>query len=285
MPVPKDAVELTPAQVRRLPTDELKRTVLMSRLAYWDEKSVLRDSRVNDELRPDLLDGFPRVITSSDSHNATVYLWLMRSTSTLYIAFRGSGNIGESLTDVFANRREMGVHEKKGLVHGGILSQFDAIEPVLRGLIEQHQSDYTNLVFTGHGVGGGLATLAAPFVAEMHADKTVSCFTYGSPRVGDEDFCGWFNAKIRNKFRIVIEGDPLANMPASSRFSHVHDAVCLTSEGALQYWPETPANQRWDIPFGSLVMYIVTVFVHTQWEYVERVNAACSDVHAAQRGG
>jgi hypothetical protein len=282
-PVPSTAVELTDSEKRSLPTGAMRLSLLLSRVAYGDEKSVTRDTRVSQELLNQAETGFPKLLQSTDPHHATCHLWLFPNDKHMYVVFRGSGSVGESLTDVFSHRQEL--KGSRGLVHGGMCNQFNQIQPALQSLLQEYHDKFDKLTFTGHGIGAGIATIAAPFFAEQCSEKTFWVITYGGPRVGNEDFKKWFNEKIpNNKFRFIIEGDPLPNMPASSRYSHVQDAICLSHEGRILNWPETPSTERWDIPFGSLVMYIVSSFLHNQWEYSERITGMCSEMESAKRG-
>ena len=282
-PVPAHATEATEAEKRELPCSDIRLTGFLSRLAYGDEKAVVRDAHVARDLLDNTENGFPKLL-QSDPHHGVCHMWLFPQRREMVLVFRGSGSVGESLTDALSSRKEL--QGSRGKVHGGILNQFNELQPILQLLLQEHHDHFDKLVFTGHGIGGALATIAAPFFAELCSEKTFSVITYGSPRVGDDDFCTWFNEKIpKNKYRFVLEGDPLPNMPASSRYTHVQDALCLTHEGRLFTWPETPSNERWDIPFGSLVMYIVSSFLHNQWEYSERVNTLCLELETARKGG
>jgi alpha-beta hydrolase superfamily lysophospholipase len=186
----------------------------------------------------------------------------------MVVAFRGSGTVGESLMD----------YDTKCKIHSGFLTEFNAIEPVLKSLISPYHDKFEDLVITGHGIGGALATICAPHFANMCPQTKISCITFGSPRVGDKAFCDWFNSatNIELKLRLVIEDDPLPMFPSTSPYQHVHDAICLRHDGRLEKWPDT--DQRSDMPFGSLVMYIVSVFVHLQWEYDDRFSHACEDI-------
>ena len=283
-PVPEDATEATDTEKRELPCTDIRLTAFLSRLAYGDEKAIVRDAHVARDLLDNTENGFPKLLLSEDPHHGVCQMWLFPSRKEMVLVFRGSGSVGESLSDAFSSRKEL--QGSRGLVHGGILNQFNELQPILQLLLQEHHDKFDKLVITGHGIGGALATLAGPYFAELCSEKEFYVITYGSPRVGNDDFCRWFNEKIpRNKYRFVIEGDPLPNMPASSRYAHVQDAVCLTHEGRLFTWPETPSNKRWDIPFGSLVMYIVSSFLHNQWEYYERINTLCLELETAKRGG
>ena len=283
-PVPSNATEASEAEKRELPCGDVRLTAFLSRLAYGDEKAVSRDAHVTRDLLPKTENGFPKLLQSEDPHHGVCHMWLFPDHKEMVLVFRGSGSVGESLSDAFSSRKEL--HGSRGLVHGGILNQFNQLQPVLQSVLQEHHDKFDKLIFSGHGIGAALATIAAPFFAELCSEKTFSVITYGGPRVGNDDFCKWFNEKIpTNKYRFVLEGDPLPNMPASSRYSHVQDALCITHEGRLYTWPETPSNERWDIPFGSLVMYIVSSFLHNQWEYSERVNTLCLELETAKKGG
>lgn len=63
----------------------------------------------------------------------------------------------------------------------------------------------------GHSLGGALATLAALSLAERGLE--VECVTFGSPKVGDEDFCRFFRSKVHRNARFVNKFDPVPRVP------------------------------------------------------------------------
>jgi len=102
-------------------------------------------------------------------------------------------------------------------VHEGFLTQFNSI----KDKIDDACSNAENIVFCGHSLGGALATLASLHYAYKHLNTSVSCVTFGSPRVGDYEFKRLFDHKIKMSLRYVNDNDPIPCLPTSWRYKHV----------------------------------------------------------------
>jgi len=122
-----------------------------------------------------------------------------------------------------------------------------------------------HVCFTGHSLGGALATIGAvdfkihslpridafiksqqspdfsrnsfserrghlsPSVRRIH----VSMYNFGSPRVGNSAFAELFDKQVPDGFRVVVDGDPVPGVPFSSAgFKHVGTEVLIDSIGA-----------------------------------------------------
>lgn len=71
------------------------------------------------------------------------------------------------------------------------------------------------ICFTGHSLGAALAVLSASRLA----DEKVSLYTFGCPRVGNQQLCDWALAGRRNQvFRFVNFNDSVAHVPLESAF-------------------------------------------------------------------
>lgn len=104
---------------------------------------------------------------------------------TTYVVFRGTES---KLIDVVTDLKARQVHWKEAegvLVHVGFKTAYDLIRPRLSQLLAGRKG---KVVFTGHSLGGALATLGA---ADF-ADTTHALVTFGSPRIGNAAFAGLF---------------------------------------------------------------------------------------------
>lgn len=70
-----------------------------------------------------------------------------------------------------------------GKVHGGFLAAYEEVRGLLAETVKA-KPPAQKLWFTGHSLGGALASLAA---ADF-ADETAGLYTYGAPRAGNSDF-------------------------------------------------------------------------------------------------
>jgi len=95
--------------------------------------------------------------------------------------------------------------------------------------------------FTGHSLGGALATLAAArALADRDRGRLDGLYTFGSPRVGDEDFADSFRRMLAERgltyYRFVNGEDVVAAVPHFSkpRLS-IPPVVTFKHAGTLKY--------------------------------------------------
>lgn len=94
------------------------------------------------------------------------------------IAFKGT----DSIQDWIGNLKLIPEQWKTGgYVHSGFLDAYHLLEHYVHITTDT----ISNVILTGHSLGGALALLAATTIPE----KVHSIYTYGMPRVGDNDFC------------------------------------------------------------------------------------------------
>jgi hypothetical protein len=117
------------------------------------------------------------------------------------------------------------------------LSLRDSVDHALAQFTDNFSDGYS-YYFTGHSLGGALATLSAADTQARHggpgASLDVTMINYGSPRVGNRAFCREYNRLVPNSFRVVNGSDLVARMPQTpSRlrggFRHV-GRTCLVDE-------------------------------------------------------
>ncbi len=108
-------------------------------------------------------------------------------------------------------------------VHRGFQLALDAVQDDLRDAIRHIDGP---LFFTGHSLGGAVATLAAT----RHAPHAV--YTFGSPRVGDADLVGSF--ETTSVYRVVNGADLVTRVPpaiGANGFRHVGELHYLARDG------------------------------------------------------
>ena len=69
--------------------------------------------------------------------------------------------------------------------------------------------------FTGHSLGGALATHAAldsALLGLVYPEETI-IYTQGSPRVGFEKFADYFDKMFKETYRVVYWKDAIARVP------------------------------------------------------------------------
>ena len=176
-----------------------------------------------------------------------VYLVFNRDRGSLILIFRGSesstdwiGNLGAIKTRIMAN--------EKAKVHAGFLSAYRLVREKLIDCLEKNffipNAPLKNNLgaikefhFTGHSLGGALATIAAYDFSKnifREYDFKYVCYTFGSPRVGDQAFKDEFNRKIDQCYRVVnnsqFRADIVTSAPTKIRdFHHVGEQIDVSS--------------------------------------------------------
>lgn len=72
-----------------------------------------------------------------------------------------------------------------------------------------------SVIFTGHSLGGALAVHAAAdgILSGVMEDREVEVYTYGQPRVGNQEFIDLFISQISEFYRVVHHGDLVPHVP------------------------------------------------------------------------
>lgn len=120
-----------------------------------------------------------------------------------------------------------------GRVHRGFKQALDEIwdppdrdederlKPYLDGVCEAGRKVW----FTGHSLGGALATLAAG-----RYDHAPELYTFGSPRVGDRAYAKGLNLAA---YRFVNGRDVVPRVPLKGKYRHVGAAKRIDEEGRI----------------------------------------------------
>jgi len=84
----------------------------------------------------------------------------------------------------------------------------------------------SKIIITGHSLGGALSSLCAldltlnPISANQ---PQITAVTFGSPKVGDEEFAKLYNSSIPSCYRMILKYDGIPLLPPSiPRLSYRH---------------------------------------------------------------
>lgn len=132
------------------------------------------------------------------------------------------------------------------------------------------------LYITGHSLGGALAALYATmlhYVGETEvASKIGAVYTFGQPRIGDEDFADYAGEKLRGKyFRVVYCNDVVPRVPFDNElfsfkhfgdcayFNSVYDGLTLQEEPNRNFFAvgrqlTMHVNALWEVVQGVVMM-------------------------------
>lgn len=115
--------------------------------------------------------------------------------------------------------------------HKGFATMYSALRQHLHSLVPKRAHA---VVFTGHSLGGALATLAALDFAS-NGTATVSAYTFGAPHVGDRNFKNVFDARVPVAVRCVNPFDPVPKA-LSAQLVHTkgyYPVASLTNDSVL----------------------------------------------------
>lgn len=141
----------------------------------------------------------------------------------LVIGFRGSEETGlwDWITDLKFIQQVYPYGEKKDSqirVHNGFISAYKSVREAIHTQVKQ--TKHPRVICTGHSLGGALATLCALDVQYNFPDKQVSCYSYGSPKVGNDYFAKSYNERVPHTYRFVNSADTVPELPPG-RYEHV----------------------------------------------------------------
>ena len=98
--------------------------------------------------------------------------------------------------------------ETVGKVHRGFKREVDDLWPYLEDALTNNKK---TLWFTGHSLGGAMATISAGRCLLSHIrSEPAGLYTYGSPRVGDKQYVNYTNIP---HYRWVNNNDIVARVP------------------------------------------------------------------------
>ncbi|KAF0707832.1 Aste57867_6521 [Aphanomyces stellatus] len=210
--------------------------------ATYDDKDkvTLMDTMALDRDQVRVLDSLLDV--KSDTHGT---VFLDDHNHRLVVAFRGTASKKNACTD-FKIHAVAPTHWTTGTaadsecadirLHAGFWDAYCSIRDQLHTALAAHTDK--PWVFTGHSLGGALATIAAFDVSRTFKNTKVTMYNYGSPRVGNHAFAKAFSNRVKG-FRVVNDGDVIVGEPMFAidftggrvtpvNYKHVGTAVLLS---------------------------------------------------------
>lgn len=201
-------------------------------------------------------------VTLLDRDDSQAYV--IETDAETVVAFRGTQvTSGFSMTDVLRNAKiafvPLGLSQN-GKVHRGYK---EAVDVIADDLVEALAHAVRPLKFTGHSLGGAMATYARTLTP--HPDMTV---TFGSPKVGNREF-----VKVHSHIHLerFVHGRDIAPKHARPWLGYRHGGsfTKITRGGQV-------VERSWSwrdeliLPFGLTI----GTFDHRVGEYVDKLYGA-----------
>jgi hypothetical protein len=180
------------------------------------------------------------------------YVGYFAQDDQIVIAFRGTRNLKNWIEDLKVGKPDSPFPNspKDAKIHYGFLETWHYIKTqvVEELLILSNIHPYSNLLITGHSLGGAVATLCSADVRNTYPDLNVrkwQVFTIGQPRVGNKAFAQWFENLNISFHRVVNQQDLTPHLPpAFVDFNHVGTEVYIANEQEETYYCPSPDIER-----------------------------------------
>lgn len=209
----------------------------MAEMAYFNKEyveecfSCKTDNEIKNEINLSVnLICTPYFFDASETGycDAQVYICNTKK-NELLITCRGTESLSDIITDlklwrdnlydIYYNNNFQKYKTKFSIpkVHAGFYEQYHTIKDIIYQKIHTYLETEENpvIIFTGHSLGGALATIGAACMSIIfkHRNVNVKCYTYGSPKVGNYEFVNIFNTFVNKSVRYVNNKDPVPMTP------------------------------------------------------------------------
>jgi pimeloyl-ACP methyl ester carboxylesterase len=143
------------------------------------------------------------VYGSANIESAEAHVQVTRLDECFVVAFRGTKNIRDVLTDADAWRENI----KGCSVHKGFYASLTTVFSRVEAAVNQNPN--LPVIITGHSLGGALAALAA-YRCQWNVH---SVYTFGQPRTGDRNFAALYDRLPFPSYRVTNGADLIPWIP------------------------------------------------------------------------
>lgn len=145
------------------------------------------------------------------------------SLSSIVVSFKGADSISTFINELKTARE---TYEKcSGCeVSKSFNELYLTVQPSVLSQIESLHRIYRNagIYVTGHGLGGAFAILAATDIKTLYQSAD-AVYTFGQPRVGNDQFSSYYSKSIPETYRVIHFADIVPHLPATSA-GYVHSS-------------------------------------------------------------
>lgn len=134
---------------------------------------------------------------------------------------------------------------RNAMTHKGFSDAYKSVsEPILEKVSAMMNESPRPIYFTGHSLGGALASLCSVDIAISLGTTDLFVCTIGSPKVGNYYFQRLYNEIVPAHWRIAMRSDIITTLPRMG-YHHVGKRVALTSSGEIFLDPNAIETMLW----------------------------------------
>lgn len=156
---------------------------------------------------------------------------------TVYVCFKGCANLEDYIASI--DIRNCKVQGTTVGIHNGFCerSKFFQNDVQKRIMGACSTGTVSNIVFTGHSAGGSVAQITALLVDDVMecTDINKYCYTFGSPKSGDEIFKDALEQIYGERLlRVEMYNDLVCLLPMQPQFLHAGNAIILKDNSVIK---------------------------------------------------
>lgn len=187
------------------------------------------------------------------------------SLSSIVVSFKGADSINTFINELKTARETFDKCEGCE-VSKSFNELYLTVQPSVLSNIESLHRIYRNagIYITGHGLGGAFAILAATDITQLY-QTTDAVYTFGQPRVGNEQFATYYSKTLPSTYRVIHYADIVPHLPATSA-GYLHSSLeewyqtdmksYKTCEGESSACSNSISPQSWSISDNNITNYI-----------------------------
>lgn len=130
------------------------------------------------------------------------------------------------------------------LVHQGFYNAFAGVEGYIRTEIQKLTALFRSakIYVTGYSLGSALATIAALDIHNLfgHVDQL---YTFGEPRVGNENFASYITSSLPERYRVIHYADIVPHVPPQIPVPYAHFAYEIWYDEAMKTFKQCGAEE------------------------------------------
>jgi len=208
---------------------------LATQLAYFSQLAYTPRSNINYELTE-----FDIVHLEDKETDTQGFIAI--DDKDLFIVFRGTTNIDDWKTNLNTIFTKWEVAGNLLITHKGFLEAYNSVRNKISRIIADNLDK--EVYITGHSLAGSLANLCIVDLELSFNCVNSSLYTYGSPRVFNENTAKFVNNLLKHReYRVVNNNDAVCHLPLELHdYSHTGQLIYIEEDGTihvdedLTYW-------------------------------------------------